>query len=275
MNTNLVVVALCSLSLGATVWLVASQSQQRTADDRVAELEKKLDVAEKRADAAESLRAEVREMKERLDRRLADAEPRAASTRAASTSSTMRGEARNDAATPPADAKPIEELVAERVEKKIAEKMDAMAARDKERGDDGKWKAPFDELSAELKLTDAQKPQVKKIFDSVRDDAFVLLKTQRLDGGCLLDDYAAALKQGGDFAESTKQLYGRLVAEKVPGTDRTYFAEFVGINQDCEERLGRSLDKDQMKRLKSLRVDLLDVRTGYDPVGDYVRAKVQ
>jgi hypothetical protein len=30
-----------------------------------------------------------------------------------------------------------------------------------------------------------------------------------------------------------------------------------------------------MKRLKSLHVDLLEVKTGYDPVGDYVRAKLQ
>ena len=30
-----------------------------------------------------------------------------------------------------------------------------------------------------------------------------------------------------------------------------------------------------MKRLKSLHVNLLEVQTGYDPVGDYIRAKLQ
>jgi hypothetical protein len=273
MNTNLVVVAMCALSLGATCWLVTSMP--KGVDARVAELEKKLEAAEKRADAVEALQAQMREMSERVERRVSDVDRRITSARTPPAPDDPRAVPDARAAAADASTKPIDELIAERVEKKVAEKLEAMAGRDRERGEDGKWKAPLDDLAAELKLTDAQKAQAKKVFDHARDETFTLLKTQRLDGGSLLDDYAAALKSGADPTESTKQLFGRIFSEKVPGTDRTYFVEAVSIHQDVEDQLGRQLDAGQMKRLKSLHVDLLDVRTGYDPVGDYVRAKVQ
>src|SRR5437667_12770757 len=76
MNWNAITTTLCALSLGATAYLVASMP--REGGDRVAQLETKLAAAEKRADAVESLRAEVRELKERLDRRMADVSQRVA-----------------------------------------------------------------------------------------------------------------------------------------------------------------------------------------------------
>jgi hypothetical protein len=272
MNSNAVVIALCSLSLGATCYLVASLP--KGADERVADLERKLDAAEKRAAAVESLRTEVREMKEKIDRRAAETPRRVEAPSIPSDLAAAPGmaPARADASS---SGKPLEDVVAERVEKKVAEKLDAMAARDRERGEDGKWKAPLDDLAQELKLTDAQKAEAKRIFEHSRDEAFTLLKTQRLDGGSILDDYAAALKSGADPTETTKQLFSRIFTERVPGSDRTYLAEFVTMHQNVEEQLGGKLDAGQMKRLRALHVDLLDVKTGYDPVGDYVRAKVQ
>jgi hypothetical protein len=225
------------------------------------------------------LQAQLREMSERIERRVADVDQRVASARPApSVVKTLpdgRTETTFDMDMARPSGKPLDELVADRVEKKISEKLDAMAGRDKERGEDGKWKAPLDDLATELKMTDAQKAQAKKVFDHVRDETFTLLKTQRLDGGSILDDYAGALKGGADPTETTKALFTRIFTEKVPGGDRSYLTEFIAMHQDAEEQLGRQLDAGQMKRLKSLRVDLLDVRTGYDPVGDYVRAKVQ
>ncbi len=271
MNTNAVVVVLCALSLGATCWVATSMPKPD--DGRVAELEKKLEAAEKRADAAEALKTQMREMSERLDRRIGELEQRVAEPRSTPGVGAAGG---GVAARPVApDGKPLEDVVADRVEKKVAERLEAMSNRDKERGEDGKWKAPLDDLAVELKLSDAQKAEAKKIFDHVRDEAFTLLKTQRLDGGSLLDDYAAALKSGADVAETTRQFFGKIMSDKVPGTAQTYLAEFITMHQDAEDQLAHQLDAGQMKRLKSLRVDLLDVKTGYDPVGDYVRAKVQ
>jgi hypothetical protein len=277
MNTQSLLVGLTALSLGATCYLVASLPKGD--DDRIAELERKLEAAEKRADAIEALRGDVRAMRERVDRRVADiAERVSAAEGVSSVGSIVSKGDRSAAAASLGDersARPFEDLVAERVEKKVTEKIEALAARDKERGDDGKWKAPIDELSKEISMTETQKAEAKRIFEASRDETYALLKTQRLDGGSLLDDFAAALKSGADPTESTKSLFTRIFSEKVPGSDRTYLAEFIAIEQGVQDQLGRHLDAAQVKRLKSLRVDLLDVNTGYDPVGDYIKAKLQ
>jgi hypothetical protein len=272
MSMNIAVVALCALTLGVTCFVAASLP--KGGDDRVAELEKKLAAAEARAEAAESMKSQVREMETRLGRRLDDLDRRVAVSRTAPGAAAAPVDGRVEAAA--ADAgKPFEEIVAERVEKKLAERMEAIAGRDKERGEDGKWKAPIDELAAELKLTDAQKTEAKRIFDAAHDESYLLLKAQRLDGGSLLDDLVASLKGGTELPEAVRQLFSRIVTEKVPGTDRTYLAEYVTLEKGVQDQLASRLDKDQMKRLATLRVSILEVKTGHDPVGDYVRARLQ
>jgi hypothetical protein len=267
MNVNAVLVAVTSLSLGATCYLIASLP--RGDDGRITDLERRLDAAERRADAVESLRGEMHEFRTVVERRMSAPAETAAPEAAAIAGRPGRADAAPASGTP---VRPLEDVLAERVEKKVAEKMDALAARDRERGEDGKWKAPIDDLAKEIGLSDAQKAEAKRVFEHSRDEVFALVRTMRLDGGTLLDDYAGALKGGAD---ATRHFFQRILTERVPGGDQTYLAEFIAIGQDVEDQLGRQLDKDQMRKLKSLRVDLLDVKTGYDPVGDYVRAKLQ
>jgi hypothetical protein len=282
-SSSPVVIGLCAATLCATAYLIATKPPAGD-EDRIAELTRRLEAAEKRADSLDSLRAELVRIRQNLERR-GDRSPRAelgidpagiagVSIAPSGTQAAAAAGGSQDGEGAPAP-RALEDVVAERVEKKVAEKMEEIAAREKDRGDDGKWKPPMDDLAKELKLTDAQKAEAAKIFDSSRDQAFVLLKTQRLDGGSLLDDFAAALKSGGDAEESTKQFFQRIFNEKVPGSDQTYLAEFIALHQDVHQRLSRQLGKDQIKRLDALRVDLLDVKTGYDPVGDYIRAKLQ
>ena len=278
MSSQAVVVTLCALSFVGTSLVLATVA--RKDDERVAALQQRLDAAEKRAASVDALRGEVRELRDRIDRRGGEVAGRVGAARPAA-DAPRPGRASMDAAStedalPGADpAKPLEERIAESVERRVSEKIEAMTSRDKERGDDGKWKAPIEELTKELKLNDTQLAEAKRIFDHGRDETFTMLKTQRLDGSSILDDYATVLKSGADPVEATRQLFSRILTERVPGSEQTYLAQFIAIHQDVEEQLGTKLDKDQMKRLRSLRVDLLDVKTGYDPVGDYVRAKVQ
>jgi len=273
MSSNAVVVVLCVMSLGATCYVAASMPKGN--DERIAALEAKLDAAEKRAAAVETVRTEVRELTQKIERRMADVDRHAAEAQPAPGFIAEHG---GVIALPGAAAsagKPLDELVADRVEKKVSEKLDSMAARDRERGEDGKWKAPLDELTKELNLTEAQSSEAKRIFDSARDASFTLLKTQRLDGGCLLDDLVGALKSGMDQEEAGKQFFKRIFTEKVPGTDTTYVSEYIDMEQGTRDALSQKLDAAQMKRLKALHVDILEVKTGYDPVGDYIRAKLQ
>jgi len=277
MSSNAVVIALCALSLGATCYVAASMPKGN--DERIAALEAKLDAAEKRAAAVETVRAEVHELTQKVERRIADSGRHAdAAQDGGRAAGAMPADAAASRATE-GDAspagKPLDELVADRVEKKVSEKLDTMAARDRERGGDGKWKAPIDDLTKELKLTETQKADATRVFNAARDASFTLLKTQRLDGGCMLDDLVAALKSGVDQEEAGRQFFKRIFTEKVPGTDTTYVAEYIDMEQGTSDALAQKLDAAQMKRLKSLHVNLLEVQTGYDPVGDYIRAKLQ
>ena len=97
----------------------------------------------------------------------------------------------------------------------------------------------------------------------------------RLDGGSLLDDFAAALKDGQDAPAATRAFFQRIFTDKVPGTDRTYLTELLELKEGVRTELGKQLSAEQVRKLDALRVDLLDVKTGHDPVGDYVRSRVQ
>jgi hypothetical protein len=240
--------------------------------DRLASIEKRLA-------AIDELRADVRALGEKLDRRAAAADRRV-SIPTAGMAPDAPGSAGGASASQasPAGAMALNQgeladQVVDKIEKRMNEKAAKVAGR--EYSDDGRWKAPLDELVAELALNETSKGEAKRIFDDVKDRGYALLKLQRLDGGSLLDDYVAALKNGPDAESSTKTFFKRIVNEHVPGTDETYLAAFIEIGQDADRDLAKTLDRPTMAKLRGLRVDLLDVKTGYDPIGDYVRARLQ
>lgn len=262
-------IVLASLTLGVAVWIAVRAPAASPGADTSA-LEQRLAAAERRADAVAALRDEVRSIRELLDRR-----PDADAARAGRADA---GAAPADGASPgatgPGNAELVE-AVAERVGRTIDEKIDRRARRAGQTTDDGRWKAPLDDLATELALSEAQKSEAKRVFDAAKDQGFALLRTQRIDGGCLLDDYAAALRSGADPAEATQEFFRRIVNERVPGSDETYLSAFIAIGVDTDERLARGLDPAQRTKMRDLRLDLLGVETGYDPTGDYVRARVQ
>ena len=72
-----------------------------------------------------------------------------------------------------------------------------------------------------------------------------------------------------------KTLFKRIFEEKVPGTDRTYLTDILAMRVEVERQLGNELNATQQETLATLRVDLLGVRTGHDPIGEYVKALLQ
>ena len=276
MASNTVLIAIASLTLGVATYVAVSlpRGAEGGGDGDTAALEAKLRAAEKRADAVEGLRAEVRALRVQIER----GEP-----------GEIRAESRPGRAAAPAPASPdgaseaaepvpggdLVEAVAERVAKKMDERLDRTERRAGQYSDDGRWKAPIDDLAEELALSEAQKGDLKRAFDAGKDQGFALLQTQRLDGTTLLDDYVAALKAGGDPVSATQEFFKRIVSERVPGTDQTYLAGFLTIAHDVDSQVGRHLDAKQRQKMRSLRVAVLEVETGYDPTGDHVRAKLQ
>ncbi len=239
----------------------------------------RLDALEKRLDDRDAeLRREWKSLRDTVsraaaqDRRAAPSLP--STTEAAARNAEKMGGGAGASSQPEVDPALLADKVAAQVEKRMSDREARIAGR--ELSEDGRWKAPLAELAEELSLDADAKEKARVVFDATKDRSFALLKVQRLDGGSLLDDYCEALKANPDAAaDSTRELFRRIVNERVPGTDQTYLAGFIEVGVDTDRELAKNLDRPTMARLRGLRLDMLDVKTGYDPVGDYVRARVQ
>lgn len=278
MSNNVISIGLATVTLAVAGYVAVVVSADREGGDpglreELAAIDARLERLEGLQSQVESLERSVGRQLDRVVRRIETAPSGVAAeaTGAGAGATAEEGRAGPGAASMTG----MEEAIASRLEKRLGEKMEKIADRNRDRNMSGEWKAPFDELSKELALTEDQQREARAIFDEARDEIFVLLKTTRLDGGSLLDDFAAALKNGDDPGEATKGLFQRIFTDKVPGTDRTYLTDLLALKTDVRAALSRHVDEGQVKKLDGLRVDLLDVQTGYDPVGDYVRAKVQ
>lgn len=226
-----------------------------------------LAAADATARETRALRDEIRSLGDRIDRRLAGIEQR---IDAAEPMPTVLAASRAGAVETGA----IEAGVTAAVERTVDAKLEQWAARTRDVGADGKWKPPLDALAAELALTEAQEAEAARVFDAAKDQVYDVLRTMRLDGGSLLDDFVAALRAGAEPQAAFRELFQRIVNERVPGSDATYLGELVVITEETERALAKHLDAAQIEKIRTLHVDLLDVKTGHDPVGDYVRARL-
>ena len=167
----------------------------------------------------------------------------------------------------------LERVITEKVEAQVGQQLERLNQR--KRNQSGEWEPPMAELAEELGLDEAQNEAVTSVFDGARDEVFALLSRRREDGGTLADDLAMDLKSRGDPGESMKRFFGRIVNETAPGSERSYLGELINLRGQVYDALEGELTQDQMAKLKTLRIDPLRVGTGYDPMKDYVEAKIQ
>jgi len=267
------VVVLVGLTLGLTAFLVASQPAATDSAEVLARLGR---IEEGQSDLA-GLAREVRELRSRLDRRLGALErrreggslrplgadgARAAGLESADGEASATGDAALDAG------------VAARLERAVEAKMEMLAARQRNRGEDGRWKPPIGELARELGLDDPQQRKLDAVFRSARDEVFAILGTERPDGTSLLDDFAHELKETEDYGKTVGWFFGRLVKERVPGTQQTYLAASIELSERVQAQAQAHLDERQRTRFQELQLDVLEVNTGYDPVGDYIKERL-
>ncbi len=277
MSTNGILVALVGLTLGVSSYVALSVGQRGAVSPAGGSSQGGAETAAVTKADLEDLRDEIRQLGLRIDRRMGSLDGRLSRVAQAGggIASGVAGEAGSAATQDQVDS------LAEALEKRLdlegvgerMKKLEEDSARERNKG--GEWKAPMGELAQELELTEAQQAEARKVFDGGRDEVYALVKTMRLDGGSLLDDFVEDLRDGGDPEESGKELFRRIFTEDVPGSDRTYLVEVLAIREQVEKDLSQHLNEKQMRKLKELNVDLTDVKTGYDPVGDYVQAKLQ
>jgi hypothetical protein len=233
---------------------------------------------EQQNETIEALRSDVKDLRKQLDRKLRtldrriDESPAAAGARSAALEAAI------------ASGEVSEELVAElseglaaaggdelaaRLEKRMGEQMERLSARQRNRDEKGNWKPPMSDLARELELDEQQAQDVTRVIDAGRDRAFLIIQTPRDDGTTLLEEFAEDLKQG-DQGAATMRFFGRLANEKIPGSDSTYMARLGELNGEIDRELGEVMSAEQHKRMHELQVELLEVKTGYDPFGAFV-----
>ncbi|MCU0724914.1 MAG: hypothetical protein MUE73_03865 [Planctomycetes bacterium] len=154
----------------------------------------------------------------------------------------------------------LEEAVAKAVEEKVRELPQG-----------GEWKPTLEQFRETLGLSETQADSCEQVFDDAKHEAMKLLTLPRPEGGCVLDDLVAALKDPQDAEAAAKKVFLGLFTAKIPGRDEPYIAEILRIKERAQQGLGNILDAEQRKRLSRMNLDHLGVQTSYDPFGEYVR----
>ena len=166
----------------------------------------------------------------------------------------------------------MEDAIADAVDAKLREQEAEKAEREKnrERTEWGEWKAPIDDLAADLNLDTNQKAAATEIFDRARDKFTELIAVKRPDGTSVLSDFAEDLKNGVPQEDAVKDFQYAIQHDLVPGTETSILSELLSIKDDVTTQLGEHLDRNQLTEYKKLKVDSLQVETGYEPIRDYI-----
>jgi len=267
MKATGILMAMMGITLALTAFVAVNQSTPTESDatDRLAAVEKRLI-------AVEELLLEVRETGRSVKRRVDSAPRRLATVGAApipsGTPSGMPGMADDG------QVAAFQDQVAARVESVLEKKMEQLAARARYRGADGKWKPPIAELTSSLGLDPDQERALRGIFNGARDEALALLNEERPDGGSLLTDFADDIAESGDAGGATKRFFGRMTKETVPGREQTYLNALFEVGERVQANVDAQLDEPERRAFRELNVDVFEVQTGHDPLGDFVKARL-
>ena len=172
----------------------------------------------------------------------------------------------------PAEKKVMEEAIDDAVEARLKEREQEEKKKEKnrERTKWGEWKASIDDLAEDLNLDSEQKEKAGQIFDQAREKFAKMLDVKRPNGTSVLSDFAEDLKSGVLQEEAHKEFEYAIQHDLVPGTEDSILSELLLIKDDVVTQLSEHLDRDQITEYKKLKVDSLQVGTGYDPIRDYI-----
>jgi len=257
------------LTLLATLTVAVRQGGGIAAPDDGA----RLAAIERRLDRMEGLVREARDEARRAAAGARRVDVRALPSADAAVSAADTGDGTDTTAAMADDT--LEQAVAERVGKQVEAQLERHAAERRNRADDGRWKPPIDDVRLVLDLTPQQEDELRAAFDAARDEAYTLLTTQRADGGNLVDDFAEDLRRSEEPGRAWGRLFSRLASENVPGGSRTYLAVLASSAERIRDQIAGRLTPDQARRFRALNIDVFDVKTGHDPVGDHVRERLE
>jgi hypothetical protein len=158
----------------------------------------------------------------------------------------------------------LEEALDRRIDERLRERDEAAA-----KGGEGEKEDPsISELSEAVAMTDDQEDAVVRSIDAGKRRVFDLLAIPREDGRSMVDDLRDALQADGDPGEAMQKWFFGLMKERIPGRQETYLTEILKIQRTTWDGIGRTLDEKQLEKLRRTGVDILEVKTGFDPFAE-------
>jgi hypothetical protein len=164
-----------------------------------------------------------------------------------------RGVGENPAAGVARPAGDIQELVDAAVEKKAAQ---IQVMRNK--------KPHIDVFAKMLELTDVQRLAAEEDIVRSQQQIKEVLEIPTDDGSVFLDEVVEVLARGVAEPQQAQgrlmKLFGRLMAEKVPGSDQTYAVRIEGIKDSLRQTFQRNWTEKQYATFETWQMDPTEVK---------------
>lgn len=169
------------------------------------------------------------------------------------------------AASGSGDPSAIDDLVTRKVDEKLEGSQKKKGGLF---GDDDK--RPLADVSKDLGLTELQEDQMAEAINASQKLCFGVITTPRNDGTNVLDDIVAAMQDPEHAEEKVKAAFMQIFTARIPGSEETYLARVMQEKQALLGEFRKILTEDQMKKFDRLGQDPHEIKTGYDPYGEYL-----
>ncbi len=151
----------------------------------------------------------------------------------------------------------LSETIAERVEEVVDEKVDELEKKQN--------KKPSLEVFADvLELTDNQRSTVDEQVWLGQKEVRTILETPTTDGSILIDELVDVLAAGEakhpDAGPGFMKWLGRVISEKIPGTETTYAAEIETVKNNVRDVFRSEFTEEQYAKFESWGVDPTEIK---------------
>lgn len=126
-------------------------------------------------------------------------------------------------------------------------------------------KKPSMEVFAKtLELTDEQRQAAEQDVLRAQRDVRAILEMPTADGANLMDDLVEVLADSMAHPDKAQgrimKYFGRLLSEKIPGSDETYAVRIEGVKGSLKETLRRNWSKEQYATFEAWQMDPTEVK---------------
>jgi len=169
-----------------------------------------------------------------------------------------------------ANNKEIEALVDDAVAKKTKGVLDEIRIKSEK-------KPAIDVFASTLELTAEQRQRTEHVIVEGQKQVHAILNTPTHDGANLMDELVDLVAKG--MAQPGKDpgwalWYGRVLTEKIPGTDETYGARIESVKSRMRQVFKRDWSEEQYKEFESWGVDPTEIQKVPNSPNDAVLQRI-